>query len=148
MLKTCRADLPNDFHFTLICTRESRCRSDHRARGSREAKKSTFETSTGCNTAWDGWPGDGTLNCLCSCTSTSPLHHSSWLTLLSKLHFALNDATHWMSHYNGFNYEEFYEFIIDFLEEDQTPAGKAASNELFAWWNQCVPMTNLLFPRH
>ena len=55
-----------------------------------------------------------------------------------KLHFALNDATHWMNHYNSFNYEEFYEFIIDFLEEDQTPEGKATSNELLDWWNQYV----------
>ena len=55
---------------------------------------------------------------------------------LRKLHFSLSDATHWMSHYNGFNYEEFYEFIIDFFEADQTPEGKAASVELFAWWNR------------
>jgi hypothetical protein len=58
--------------------------------------------------------------------------------LFSELHFALNDATHWISHYNGFNYEEFYEFVIDFLEEDQTPEGKTATNELFDWWNQYV----------
>ncbi|KAF9780716.1 hypothetical protein BJ322DRAFT_1011640, partial [Thelephora terrestris] len=58
-----------------------------------------------------------------------------------QLHFSLNDATHWMSDYNGFNYEEFYEFIIDFFEEDQTPEGKAATSELYNWWNQRV------FPR-
>ncbi|KAF9789312.1 hypothetical protein BJ322DRAFT_1208558 [Thelephora terrestris] len=55
-----------------------------------------------------------------------------------QLHFSLNDATHWMSDYNSFNYEEFYEFIIDFFEEDQTPEGKAAADELFNWWNQYV----------
>ena len=43
-----------------------------------------------------------------------------------------------MSHYNGFNYEEFYEFIIDFFEADQTPGGKAASRELYDWWNRYV----------
>lgn len=64
--------------------------------------------------------------------------YSSSLIPLSKLHFALNDATHWTSHYNGFNYEEFYEFIVDFFEEDQTPEGKAATNELFDWWNRYV----------
>jgi hypothetical protein len=57
----------------------------------------------------------------------------------SKLHFSLCDATHWMSHYNGFNYEEFYEFVIDFFEADQTPEGKIASRELYNWWNKCVP---------
>jgi hypothetical protein len=53
-----------------------------------------------------------------------------------QLHFALNDATHWISDYNGFNYEEFYEFIIDLFEEDQTPEGKTATSELFNWWNR------------
>jgi hypothetical protein len=48
-----------------------------------------------------------------------------------------------MSHYNGFNYEEFYEFIIDFFEGDQTPEGKAATRELFNWWNRYVPNSNL-----
>ena len=57
---------------------------------------------------------------------------------LSKLHFALNDATQWMSDYNGFNYEEFYEFVVDFFEEDQTPEGKAAASELLTWWNRYV----------
>ena len=67
----------------------------------------------------------------------SLINHFTSYTYL-KLHFALNDATYWMSHYNGFNYEEFYEFIIDFFEEDQTPEGKAATSKLFSWWNQCV----------
>ena len=56
----------------------------------------------------------------------------------TKLHFSLTDATHWMSDYNGFSYEEFYEFIIDFLEADQTLEGKAATAELYNWWNRCV----------
>ena len=63
----------------------------------------------------------------------------------SKLHFALCDATHWMSHYNGFNYEEFYEFVIDFFEGDQTPEGIAASRELYNWWNKYVPNQMLIF---
>ena len=56
----------------------------------------------------------------------------------TQLHFALNDATHWISQYNGFNYREFYEFIIDFLEDDQTTEARAATNELFDWWNRYV----------
>jgi len=62
----------------------------------------------------------------------------SWLTLLSKLHFTLCDADHWVPYYNGFNYKEFHEFIIDFFEADQTPEGKAASKELYSWWNGYV----------
>ena len=66
------------------------------------------------------------------------LRHSSLLLIytIPQLHFSLNDATHWATTYNGFNYEEFYEFIIDFFEADQTPEGKAASRELLHWWNR------------
>ena len=53
-----------------------------------------------------------------------------------QLHFNLTDATHWMPHYNGFSYEEFYEFIIDFFEADTTPEGQEASAILLEWWNR------------
>ena len=43
-----------------------------------------------------------------------------------------------MNQFNGFNYEEFYEFIVDYFEADQTPEGKAASGELYTWWNEYV----------
>ena len=62
---------------------------------------------------------------------------------LSKLHFSLCDATHWMSHYNRFNYEEFYKFIIDVFKADQTPEGKAASMELRDWWNKYIPKLSI-----
>ena len=39
-----------------------------------------------------------------------------------QLHFALNDATHWMSHYSGFNYREFYEFMISKTIRREKPA--------------------------
>ena len=55
-----------------------------------------------------------------------------------QLHFNLTDATHWMSHYNGFSYEEFYEFIVDFFEADPTPEAQEASAGLLEWWNKCV----------
>ena len=70
---------------------------------------------------------------------------SSSLTHSSKLHFALCDTTHWMSHYNGFNYEEFYEFVIDFFKANQTPEGIAASRELYNWWNKYIPYWILIF---
>ena len=44
-----------------------------------------------------------------------------------------------MGYYNGFNYDEFYEFIIDSIQEDQAQEGKKAAIELFDWWNWCVP---------
>ena len=62
----------------------------------------------------------------------------SRLTLLFKLHFSLCDATHWVCHFNGFNYKEFYEFVVDFFEADQTLQGKVALRELCNWWNRYV----------
>ena len=44
----------------------------------------------------------------------------------------------WVSHFNGFNYEEFYEFIVDFFEADQMSEGKAASKEPCDWWDRYV----------
>jgi len=43
-----------------------------------------------------------------------------------------------MSYYNGFSYEEFYEFVIDFFEADATPEGQEASANLLEWWNKYV----------
>ena len=40
------------------------------------------------------------------------------------------------NHYNGFNYGEFYKFIIKFFEgDDQAPDEKAAASEVLKWWN-------------
>ena len=55
-----------------------------------------------------------------------------------QVHFNLTDATHWQHNYNGFSYEEFYEFIIDFFEADTTPEAQEASAKLLGWWNKCV----------
>lgn len=55
-----------------------------------------------------------------------------------QLHFALTDASAWKDDYNGFAYEEFYEFIVDFFEADITPEGQEASAKLLAWWNRYV----------
>ena len=44
-----------------------------------------------------------------------------------------------MSEYNGFSYEEFYEFIVDFFESDTTPGAREASTNLLEWWNKYVP---------
>lgn len=57
---------------------------------------------------------------------------------LLQLHFNLTDATHWTTHYNGFSYEEFYEFIVDFFEVDATPDAQEASAKLLEWWNKYI----------
>ena len=37
-----------------------------------------------------------------------------------------------------FNYEEFYNTIIDYFEVTPGPAAKAIIDELLAWWDKCV----------
>ena len=59
-----------------------------------------------------------------------------------QLHFNLTDATHWTAHYNGFSYEEFYEFIVDFFEADATPEAQEASAKLLEWWNKYSLLTS------
>lgn len=77
---------------------------------------------------------------LCSCAVVAAVRRSpfrlSWLTLSSKLQFALSDAVYWTSHYKGLNHEEFHEFIIDFFEADQTPEGKTTSKQFYDWWTR------------
>ena len=69
---------------------------------------------------------------------TSLSRRLSTLLTLPQMHFNLTDATHWMSHYNGFSYEEFYEFIVDFFEADATQEAQEASAKLLEWWNKYI----------
>ena len=41
-----------------------------------------------------------------------------------------------MLQYSGFNYEEFYEFIINYFEADETPQAQEISAALLEWWNK------------
>ena len=47
-----------------------------------------------------------------------------------QLHSALTDATFWTGKYNEFNYEEFWEFIVDFFEANRSAKAQGASNKL------------------
>lgn len=64
------------------------------------------------------------LLCKCSC--------------LPKLHFNMTDAYHWKIEYNGFNYEAFYNFIVDYMEDvpDSDLLGQSAAKDVLSWWNK------------
>ncbi|KAG6809217.1 hypothetical protein H0H92_001113 [Tricholoma furcatifolium] len=51
------------------------------------------------------------------------------------LYFSLTNASSWKSVYNGFSYQELYNFVIDYLEDKSTPIAKANSEELLRVWN-------------
>lgn len=50
-----------------------------------------------------------------------------------------------MSQYSGFDYEDFYEFIIDYFEADETPQAQEASARLLDWWNKYIPSSAFIF---
>jgi len=53
-----------------------------------------------------------------------------------QLHFALQTAGQWCRIYDDFNYEEFYNFIVDYFEADSSPEARKAARELLDWWNE------------
>lgn len=54
----------------------------------------------------------------------------------TQLHFALQTASQWCPVYDDFDYEEFYNFIVDYFEADTSPAARNAARELLNWWNE------------
>ena len=54
----------------------------------------------------------------------------------TQLHFALQSASHWRRVYDDFNYEEFYNFIVDYFEADMSPVTKNEGKVLLDWWNE------------
>ena len=75
---------------------------------------------------------------ICSLTGMLRSYSLFPIYAIPQLHFSLNDATQWTTPYNCFDYEEFYEFIVNFFEADQTPEGKAASRDLLTWWYRYI----------
>ena len=65
---------------------------------------------------------------------------------LPQLHFSLTDATHWMSQYNGFNYEEFWEFIVDYFEADETAEAREASTNFSSGGTSMILINLIIFP--
>ena len=57
---------------------------------------------------------------------------------LWQLHFALSSAPSWNIVDIDFNYEDFYNPIIDYFEVTPGLATKTCVDDLLAWWNQYV----------
>jgi hypothetical protein len=55
---------------------------------------------------------------------------------LVQLHFALQTAGQWCRFYDDFDYEEFYNFVVDYFEADASPEARKAARELLDWWNK------------
>ncbi|KAG6849521.1 hypothetical protein C0991_011457, partial [Blastosporella zonata] len=54
------------------------------------------------------------------------------------LHFSLTDAPQWKILYNNFNYELFYNFIVDYFEDIEGAEAKKHVKALLKWWNKQI----------
>ena len=58
------------------------------------------------------------------------------LIQLFQLHFALSDAPFWTEEHAGIDYQDLYNFIIDYLEVPEGQEAKAHVKKLLTWWNK------------
>lgn len=67
--------------------------------------------------------------------------HSYYLPFIHLLMFAyqlalnLTDVSQWVDVYNGFSFQAFYYFIVDYFEDTPDLASKARADGLLKWWN-------------
>ncbi|KAI5984695.1 hypothetical protein EDC04DRAFT_2549620, partial [Pisolithus marmoratus] len=54
------------------------------------------------------------------------------------LRFALSSCGAWRVVDGEFNYETFYNNIVDFFEVVETPEDKSIIQELLLWWNRKI----------
>lgn len=52
-----------------------------------------------------------------------------------QLHFNLQTSGSWTSVYGGFDYQELYNYVVDFFEDTPGPAAKKRAQELLNWWS-------------
>ncbi|KAJ3555095.1 hypothetical protein NP233_g12288 [Leucocoprinus birnbaumii] len=52
--------------------------------------------------------------------------------------FNLHDISTWRECHNGFSFDEFYNFIVDFFEDTPDAQSKARVRSLLNWWNRKI----------
>ena len=62
--------------------------------------------------------------------------HLLWHCILFQLRFALSDCGAWWVIDGEFNYDDFYNNIVDFFENAETPDEKKVIQDLLLWWCQ------------
>ncbi|KAJ3914320.1 hypothetical protein F5877DRAFT_82901 [Lentinula edodes] len=54
------------------------------------------------------------------------------------LHIALTDASHWTHSYDGYNYQDLWNFVVDFFEDPIDEEAEKQGKELLKWWTECT----------
>lgn len=55
-----------------------------------------------------------------------------------QLHLGLSDASRWTTSHNGYNYQDLWNFIVDFFEDPVDEDEEKRAKELLKWWNEYV----------
>ncbi|KAJ3926634.1 MAG: hypothetical protein NXY57DRAFT_864688, partial [Lentinula lateritia] len=50
------------------------------------------------------------------------------------LHIALTDTSHWTHSYDGYNYQDLWNFVVDFFEDPIDEEAEKQGKELLKWW--------------
>ncbi|KAF9024607.1 hypothetical protein BDP27DRAFT_1438145 [Rhodocollybia butyracea] len=54
------------------------------------------------------------------------------------LHFGLSDAPHWCRAHNGYNYQDLWNYVVDFFEDPVDEDAERYTKELLKWWNDRI----------
>ncbi|KAJ3764616.1 hypothetical protein FB446DRAFT_799470 [Lentinula raphanica] len=54
------------------------------------------------------------------------------------LHLALTDASRWVHSYDGYNYQDLWNFIVDFFEDPIDDEAAKQAKELLKWWTDHI----------
>ena len=94
-----------------------------------------------CKSHWFAF-SHPTLYCVHSCAGVELCYANDWehshAILFYSLCFALSSAPSWNVVDIDFNYEDFYNSIIDYFKVTPGLAAKAYVDELLAWWDKYV----------
>ncbi|KAH7874316.1 uncharacterized protein C8R40DRAFT_1252416 [Lentinula edodes] len=62
----------------------------------------------------------------------------SLLTAILQLHIALTDSSHWTHSYDGYNYQDLWNFVVDFFEDPVDEEAEKQGKELLKWWTDRI----------
>ncbi|KAJ3778514.1 hypothetical protein FB446DRAFT_832291 [Lentinula raphanica] len=54
------------------------------------------------------------------------------------LHLALTDASHWVHSYDGYNYQDLWNFVVDFFEDPIDDEAAKQAKDLLKWWTDRI----------
>ncbi|KIK49831.1 hypothetical protein GYMLUDRAFT_51497 [Collybiopsis luxurians FD-317 M1] len=77
----------------------------------------------------------GDVSQICQITRVTP---RSIAYAAIHLHLALSDASHYTTTHNGYNYQDLWNFVVDFFEDVPDEEEQRRTKELLKWWNDRI----------